>query len=1386
MPIVAVQLATNPATDLVELSRRFDPSGRHDDLDFLRLRWLDDLPTWDEVLQNRCVIILGETGMGKTSELQARADVLAAAGLATFYLRLDELARPQGIALALPATGQLRFQAWTAGDQPGILFVDSMDEARLVDMRGISTGLRALMIALGSAAARATIVLAIRSSDWRGPEDVNAIRQELAPILVDHAQREPKVYTLAPLTEAASRTLAAANGVRDPDTFMAAMRDAGCLDLAGRPTDVKRMAKYWAATGHLGDETARMEEAATEDLRERDPKRARRQPLTPERARAAAEVLGAALVLGQAGGIWLGGQGSAPPGTLDPTLLLPDWPPAELEALFQRPIFERRADDRLHFKQRDMREYMAARWFARLCDAGESHAVKDLFFREIEATIVVPTNLRPVLPWLARIARDFLRPAIEHAPDTLLSGGDPGALSLTEKLALLRSYVRTYADRERAPSRFEPRHLQAIASPDVLAYVLKVASDRTLAFAGRNLALRLIKHGRLVGATPIADQIMQNPAEDRELRRQALRVLVALDSAPELLAFAAGDEPLDFRLLLPLLDYLYPQHLGVDGLLRLIGRLPAGYRGQDLGKLLATKARREVRPQDRLPLLAGLVQGANAETGLDGIEDPIVELMAAIVRHEPIDTLTATAMGEAAKFLWMKQADVELVREALDGSPWKAQMLWQRVGSQGFPHVTMFRHPQQGEVVHLTVVDLPWLLRAVRELEDEALRREAFLTSIVFWCTTRDHQLLADLQAVASNDPLLQEELERFTRPREPDEETEREIRDLADRDQENQASWRKTFEESLETLADPSRTGLLTHLLNWGSNRSTALAAIDWGALQQLFGADVVEAGRLGCKRFALIAEPPTDREGNSLPWEVVLALVGLDLLMEEGTVVDPDRVAAAIEFASWELNQFPAWVETVRAAFPHETTNTLRRLVTREMEGDRRPGVLGKLANSEDISRGLEPDVAGLLGRLEPADPYLLSTAIKIAMRTPKGRAEIERLASDRVASALMARVRFLPWWMAWFEANADGAIEWLAGLSRAEPAQADRIALWISSLFEPFHWRASESLKDLSVQQVGLLASLLYRHIRPEDDIHRQGAYTPGDRDDAQTLRSRVIQQLSQDPRPDAALALTAVADLPEAKFHRGLLLSLVDERRADLAVGRPWFPRDVRTWADGLFAPPTSVDDVMIIIRRRLDEYVNHVEAGDFSPRVLMKPNTHENELQKHLAAFLHWRRGRQYFIAREAEVDEGNRMDLVVGWSGTGRVVIEVKWVQKWTFEKLEAALRDQLVGQYLADQDSHHAVFLLGLQHEGNRAKRWRVGGKLLALQALAAELRRVAEELRDERPEIRALDVVTVDFSRHVGPRQRVSSLYQGPGPSDLPPKYMGLPVFVDTCSLG
>jgi hypothetical protein len=359
-----------------------------------RLGLGDNAKTWGDLLKRRRVVILAEAGSGKSEELKGQALRLAADSKLAFYTTVQDVGR-EGLENAIAARDRPKLVAWRSSDQPAWFFIDSIDEAKLNDVR-LERALNKIADAIHNAEGRAHLILSGRHTDWEFRRDLARLR-ELLPLPPDqptptppsadelliqtlHNEQRPEpsvpetpiVVVLASLDAGRVRIFAKAKGASNLNALMAEIDASNLWRFARRPIDLDWLVQFWNRNGRLGSLTEMLATSLRERLQESDPRRARRDAVNAKRAEEALQRIGAALVFGRTTSlsipdseIVLGG----PHPSFELSDVLPDWGGTHCARLRGRPVFDPATFGRVRLHNDNegvVRAYLAAGWLHRL------------------------------------------------------------------------------------------------------------------------------------------------------------------------------------------------------------------------------------------------------------------------------------------------------------------------------------------------------------------------------------------------------------------------------------------------------------------------------------------------------------------------------------------------------------------------------------------------------------------------------------------------------------------------------------------------------------------------------------------------------------------------------------------------------------------------------------------------------------------------------------------------------------------------------------------------------------------------------------------------------------------------------------------------------------
>ncbi|MBN1106789.1 MAG: hypothetical protein JXL84_25525, partial [Deltaproteobacteria bacterium] len=571
-------------------------------------------------------------------------------------------------------------------------------------------------------------------------------------------------------------------------------------------------------------------------------------------------------------------------------------------------------------------------------------------------------------------------------------------------------------------------------------------------------------------------------------------------------------------------------------------------------------------------------------------------------------------------------------------------------------------------------------------------------------------------------------------------------------------------MEKEIKTIRTGENLGALLGLWEFMSKGSShnKLGYANWTALIPSFGKAIAEAAREGFMRFWRTWKPPFPHqkaEQHAIENGVIVGLTGIGLAVEEGldfqTLSKRDAGIAA-RYATREFS-FPAWLPRLVEAHPAVVRKTFKLALTGEIHDTSHKNhiadVLGHLAYAPDIVRDLcAPDILDLIKKGEPDGIETLHLALKVLVSS-------RSIAQPRLAELAAAHTqhykddlpRFLAWLVAWLHIDGEGAASFLETYFRTLDARKGHdFLLHLAGAIYP-HSTPKYTKKRgnyLRVPALLRLIPLIYSHIRPEDDVFREGTITSGTRDNAQDFRRHLVDCLGATFGQEAFDALMTLAEDPRIGRHRDWFIMLAQDRAAQDAESTPWKPKDVGRFAQRFAAPLKSADDLFHLAIHHLQEVKAGTETGDSSERDLFHPETRESAVKKWVVNRLEGLARGRYSVGPEEEVDRYKKPDIRLRClAATGPVAIEIKRANKLSYSELEAALTDQLMGRYLRDIRSRHGILLLA--HLG-RKKGWRPEGQsvLLDFTAVVARLNDVATRLAQVGEDVTALRVVGIDFT--------------------------------------
>ena len=668
--------------------------------------------------------------------------------------------------------------------------------------------------------------------------------------------------------------------------------------------------------------------------------------------------------------------------------------------------------------------------------------------------------------------------------------------------------------------------------------------------------------------------------------------------------------------------------------------------------------------------------------------------------------------------------------------------------------------------------DLEWLLDDVAnraEIDDRRVALSIVVT--VLRDVGRIDAERARLERLVAGYPELTADLAGYYAPR-IESEREREYRlnsqerkqQHAQKEAENKASWvefRAALQANPAQLSAPEnlvswQAGVfrLKHLTHWLMRRtglSSEKAPREWRLLEEGFDRPVAEAYRDGMRMLWRHVKPgrPQRETGGQVnrQWMNILAFasVGVDAAETPDWPQGLNDAEAALvaRHACLAEERCPDWMDRLILAHPQIVVALIGKELAREWATDQ------QFHTDFLYHFGLREVVL-----TEPLQDQL----VKVFLRSEAGRFEtLERVISI-IPKLELDDARRARLWKAFhsrFETHvASGnelfAMRNLAALLLVRPDEALAVlATWIGgdnpgpsvtraarvfeALFDAHHHGFGvPALGHATVPALEGLVRLVYRHIRPQDDVYHGGTYSPDTRDNAATARNTILSGLLDRPGADSYWTVRHLAEEPEFALRMERFRELAHAKAEKDSEPPAWSAAEVREFERSYTAPVKTGADLMRVALGVFGDINFQLAKGDMSSRSVLERAQDEEEVQNWLGEQLLLRARGRFHVYREAEVALGDMPDIVLAsTTAPCEVAIEIKHGGKnWSYRKLEDALRSQLAENYLKPVTRRQGILVITNHRkrgwdDPETGKRLDFGALVLALCIAAKEITR-------------------------------------------------------------
>ncbi|WP_336955587.1 hypothetical protein [Acinetobacter johnsonii] len=989
----------------IQLNRKFSPITPKQNVDVSNLDYslktsYGEEKIWEDLLAEYRCVILAEAGAGKTKEFEECAKRIQAEGKYSFFIRIEDI--DSEFVDSFEVGDESLLDEWLDSTDPAWFFLDSVDEARLKDPKQFEKAIRKFAKKVKPAARRCHIYISSRPYSWGFESDENFLDKELYYGITDNkdeSNREEKVksalkvFSLAPLNLDDIKFFCEIRSVENIPSLLNQIERYDLLGLAERPFDLDNIIDKWRKDSVLGSRTEIIEHNIKQRLTDRHTKNRRILNITLEKLLDGAQRLAAAVILTRKANINVPNS-NLNIDNIDPIEILPDWNHEEILALLGCGIFNDIVYDAVRFRHRDIREFLAARWFIKLLRGDNRLEIESLFFREQFGERIVTPTLRCVLPWIILEDQKTCDYVLKNQPEIAFEGGDPSQLTLDTRKKIFVNFVERIANNLDNRSVRDNESIAKISNKDLEENVLELiqkysANEDVIFFLGR-----MVWQGQLDKCVPALIDIAVDQVNGMYARRIATRAVMSCGSEQQRKQLwndlNASGEILERRLIVELVSEIEQPDvefisLVIDSLKN--SEIHQKYEYSGLSRALQ-KLIEKCNEHLKFDFLLGVIGLLYLKPYLDKknckisekygwclkIAYKIIEELIGLYSQFMFQPSVLEILVQGQRLIhyndydeneeknnlsklipkWAKLNEalycktIEMARQDYKQSKneeltddWQYcyyGQFWQ-FDSENFERLLQFIFVKQTDAEKLIVLNRAYYIYTRENKPSwmfENLKQVIEGNSVL---TNRFRELVI---------PFINEDFLKYERK-------EQDRKKETDRKLIERATARKQWMQALQH--DPQRLinspnflkGDLTNDIYWLmqefknpeiSTKRDGYA--NWHQLKTEFGEEVSFAYRESAMKFWRLYKPCLYSEGSvgksSIPYAVIFGLAGLEIESSEEQNfphnLTRDEVSHALRYLSWELNGFPTWLEKMYQAFTNDVIDAVMKEVYWELQ--------------------------------------------------------------------------------------------------------------------------------------------------------------------------------------------------------------------------------------------------------------------------------------------------------------------------------------------------------------------------------------------------------------------------------------------------------------------
>ncbi|MDY4386418.1 NACHT domain-containing protein [Pectobacterium aroidearum] len=537
-----------------------------------------------------------------------------------------------------------------------------------------------------------------------------------------------------------------------------------------------------------------------------------------------------------------------------------------------------------------------------------------------------------------------------------------------------------------------------------------------------------------------------------------------------------------------------------------------------------------------------------------------------------------------------------------------------------------------------------------------------------------------------------------------------------------------------------------------------------DWHDLIETFGMDVAFAFRDAAIAYWRNYKPE-NKNSTSIPFKLVFGLLGLEIEFKENSdfprYLSSDEVQHALLYLTKEMNGFPDWLEKMYQTYPEMVLDALWKEIEQEFANESQPNNVNQLLHcivyqAPWSHMGLAQLIYQWLEKNEPQLNKNLRNCIRILINGGVSFSELAKLASAKIGNPLLEQNTPI-WFALYVDTSPDEAIpelnKWLKQLPEDSASNfAQHFVTTLTGKFRHGEERTSFTGGVRKPSSLKELFLLMTSYIKPEDDLDRTTvtSYTPTLRDDAQSARDLLFQWLAGIPGKETYVALMELIHEYPYKHYTHWMMRAARNRAVTDADFELWTDEQVRDFDASLMFTPTTPAQLYEMGVHYLLDFKDWLELGNDSLAKTYQKITSETEMRNVVAHHVQNAAKGRFTCAQEAELANSQRPDIWLQHSAISvPIPVELKLLDKsWSGPSLCERLENQLVGDYLRENEANFGVFLLVWQGKNASDKSWVIDGKKTNLDELENALTYHWLSISNKYPMVNDIKIIVIDLS--------------------------------------